>query len=232
MTVPAIAVRNVWKYYGDFAAIRDVTLNVRGGCILALLGRNGAGKTTLLRMMGGLLQPTHGTIEAGNFKDKQRGTKTLIGIVGHGQWLYDDLTAQENLAFFARLYGIERADTKIEHWLEVTALSSFRHTRLGEFSQGMRQRLSIARAFLHEPKILLLDEPWTALDDQAMSFLSSLLLEAHTRQNTIVVCSHQLRETLAVATDLAVIERGRIIFNGPNTDELKVSPQDFYQRIA
>jgi heme exporter protein A len=96
----------------------------------------------------------------------------------------------------------------------------------------MRQRLAIARAFLHEPKILLLDEPWTALDDRAMALLSALLLEAHARGHTIVVCSHQLRETLDVATDLIVIERGRVIFRGPNSDEIKASPQDFYQRIS
>lgn len=232
MTAPAIALRNVWKHYGDFAAVRDVTLDVPEGRILALLGRNGAGKTTLLRMMGGLLRPSRGDIEAGNLKGNRLQAKALIGIVGHGQWLYDDLTAQENLEFFARLYNVEGAAAKIEHWLETTGLAAFRRARLSEFSRGMRQRLAIARAFLHDPKILLLDEPWTALDDRAMALLSSLLLEAHARGHTIVVCSHQLRETLDVATDLAVIERGRVIYRGPNTDELKASPQDFYQRIS
>jgi heme ABC exporter ATP-binding subunit CcmA len=232
MTAPAIALRNVWKHYGDFAAVRDVTLDVPEGRILALLGRNGAGKTTLLRMMGGLLRPSRGEIEAGNLKSDRLQAKALVGIVGHGQWLYDDLTAQENLEFFARLYNVEGAGAKIEHWLEATGLAAFRHARLSEFSRGMRQRLAIARAFLHDPKILLLDEPWTALDDRAMALLSSLLLEAHARGYTIVVCSHQLRETLDVATDLVVIDRGRVIFSGLNTAELKASPQDFYQRIS
>jgi ABC-type multidrug transport system ATPase subunit len=103
MTAPAIAVRNVWKHYGDFAAVRDVTLDVPEGRILALLGRNGAGKTTLLRMMGGLLRPSRGAIETGNLDAAGPAGKALVGMVGHGQWLYEDLTAQENLAFFARL---------------------------------------------------------------------------------------------------------------------------------
>ena len=96
----------------------------------------------------------------------------------------------------------------------------------------MRQRLTVARAFLHDPRILLLDEPWTALDDRAMNLVSSLLLGARSRNRTVVVCSHQLHETLSVATHIAVLERGRLIFRGENTDEFKSSPRDFYQRIS
>jgi len=232
MTSTALHLHGVWKYFGEFAAVRDVTLDVPRGSILALLGRNGAGKTTLLRMMAGLLRPSRGKIEASGPHDDSTQTKALVGMVGHGQWLYEDLTARENLEFFARLYNVEDAAGKIDHWLEATALSAFRNGRLSEFSRGMRQRLAIARAFLHDPPVLLLDEPWTALDDRAMTLLSSLLLEAHSRQHTIVVCSHQLRETLEVATDLAVLDRGRLVFRGVNSDELKASPHDFYQRIS
>ena len=232
MTGTALEIQGVWKFFGEFAAVRDVSLDVPQGRILALLGRNGAGKTTLLRMMAGLLRPSRGKIETRGQDDATVQTKAVVGMVGHGQWLYDDLTAQENLAFFARLYNVADAAGKIDHWLEATALAPFRNSRLSEFSRGMRQRLAIARAFLHDPPILLLDEPWTALDDRAMTLLSSLLLEAHAKQHTIVVCSHQLRETLEVATDLAVLDRGRLIFRGPNNDELRGSPHDFYQRIS
>jgi heme ABC exporter ATP-binding subunit CcmA len=232
MTGTALEVQSVWKFFGEFAAVRDVTLDVPRGRILALLGRNGAGKTTLLRMMAGLLRPSRGKIETRDLNDSAIDPKAVIGMVGHGQWLYEDLTARENLEFFARLYDVEGAAGKIDHWLEATALSPFRNARINEFSRGMRQRLAIARAFLHDPPVLLLDEPWTALDDRAMTLLSSLLLEAHSRQHTIVVCSHQLRETLEVATDLAVLDRGRLIFRGANNDELRGSPHDFYQRIS
>ena len=235
ISVPAISVQGVWKFFGEFPAVRDVTLDVPGGSVLALLGRNGAGKTTLIRMMAGLLRPSKGEIALGGStgNNTKNGGSALppVGVVGHGQWVYEDLTARENLAFFARLYEITNPEKTIDHWLEQVGLWTFRDSRVNEFSRGMRQRLTIARALLHDPEILLLDEPWTALDDRAMDLLSSLLLQAHERQRTVVVCSHQLKETLQVATDLAVLERGRLIFSGANQDTFKSSPHDFYQQI-
>ncbi len=228
MSAAAISLRDVWKYFGDFPAVRGVSLEIPEGVILALLGRNGAGKTTLLRVMGGLLRPSKGEVSVGDARDR----RASIGMVGHGEWIYDDLTAEENLQFFAQLYNVDDAAAKISSWLDTVGLSRFRRSRAGEFSRGMRQRLSIARALLHDPKILLLDEPWTALDDRAVDLLSSLLLDARKQRRTVVVCSHQLREALHIATELAVIDRGRLIFTGPNTDELKSSPEQFYQKIS
>lgn len=231
MSAVAITVRDVWRFFGEFPALRDINLEIPSGRILALLGRNGAGKTTLLRVIAGLLRPSRGEIRSAGLDSNRSNLHASIGIVGHGQWIYEDLTAAENLDFFARLYEIDDRREKIDSWLEATGLSTFRNARVNEFSRGMRQRLAIARAFLHNPPILLLDEPWTALDDRAMNLLSSLLREAHSRHDTIVVCSHQLRETLEIATDLAVLDRGRLVFTGQNSDELKASPHDFYQRI-
>jgi ABC-type multidrug transport system ATPase subunit len=221
MSGPAISVQKVWKYFGDFPAVRDVSFEVGRGTITALLGRNGAGKTTLLRMIAGLSRPSRGELHLGvpGSNPAHRGAR--LGIIGHGQWIYDDLTAEENLHFFASLYGIAEPAATITRWLESTGLASFRRTRAGEFSRGMRQRLAIARAFLHEPEILLLDEPWTALDDRAIDLLSSLLTGAHQKQHTVLVCSHQLTETLQSATHLLVLDRGRLAFAGENSDELK-----------
>ena len=177
MPAPVIIARNVAKYFGDFPALRGVDLEVRSGETLALLGRNGAGKSTLLQLFAGLSRPSDGTIELRvGAEDFRRG----VGVLGHGQWLYDDLTAAENLAFFAQLYAVKDAEAKIDSWLELTGLSRFRDSRVNEFSRGMRQRLAIARAFLHEPRVLLLDEPWTALDDRAIRFLSERMTEAQT----------------------------------------------------
>jgi heme exporter protein A len=241
MSAAAISVRGVWKYFGDFAAVRDVSFEVARGTITALLGRNGAGKTTLLRMIGGLSRPSRGELQlaapgaaavGGDAAEAQpAGNRARLGIIGHGQWIYDDLTAEENLRFFARLYGLAEPAATISKWLETTGLASFRHTRAGEFSRGMRQRLALARAFLHEPEILLLDEPWTALDDRAIDLLSSLLSGAHQKQRTVLVCSHQLTETLQSATHLLVLDRGRLAFAGENREEFKSSPQSFYQRV-
>jgi ABC-type multidrug transport system ATPase subunit len=208
-----------------------VSFDVAAGTITALLGRNGAGKTTLLRMIGGLSRPSRGELRIGDADPRLAAGGAKLGIIGHGQWIYDDLTAEENLQFFARLYGVPDAAATITHWLDATGLGSFRRTRAGEFSRGMRQRLAIARAFLHEPEILLLDEPWTALDDRAIDLLSSLLTGARQKQRTVLVCSHQLSETLGLATHLLVLDRGRLAFAGENSAEFKASPHTFYQSV-
>lgn len=231
MSAAAISVRGVWKFFGDFPAVRDVSFEVGRGTVTALLGRNGAGKTTLLRMIAGLSRPSRGEFQLGPSGADPTDAGARLGIVGHGQWIYDDLTAEENLRFFASLYSVAEPAATIARWLEATGLASFRHTRAGEFSRGMRQRLALARAFLHEPEILLLDEPWTALDDRAIDLLSSLLSDAHQKQRTVLVCSHQLTETLQSATHLLVLDRGRLAFAGENSAELKTSPQNFYQRV-
>ncbi len=229
MSRPAITVHKVFKYFGDFPALRGVSLDAPRGSILALLGRNGAGKTTLLHMFAGLSQPSTGTVQVGDGETLDFRRK--VGYVGHGQWLYDDLTAEENLKFFAGLYGVTDVDARIDRWLEQTGLSRFRRSRVNEFSRGMRQRLAIARAFLHEPEILLLDEPWTALDDRAIDFLSQKIVAARAGGTTVVVCSHQLREALQIATELAVLDRGRLIFRGPADADLKAHPDQLYERI-
>jgi len=231
MSEPAISIQNVWKFFGDFAAVRDVSLEIPPGTILALLGRNGAGKTTMLRMMAGLSRPSRGEISvSGREWGKQNSSN--IGVVGHGEWIYNDLSARENLEFFGRLYKVDDLDGAVGRWLETVGLSRFRNSRVSEFSRGMRQRLAIARAFLHDPRVLLLDEPWTALDDRATQLLSSLLRDAQSRGGSVVVCSHQLREALEVATRVAVIDRGKLIFQGPNSDDFKAAPEDFYQKIS
>lgn len=228
MSEPAIVVRDVFKYFGDFPALRGVSLEAEQGAILALLGRNGAGKTTLLNLFAGLSRPSSGTVVLGGASGAE--LRRQVGFVGHGQWLYDDLTAEENLRFFGALYDVDDLDGRIARWLTETGLERFRGSRVNEFSRGMRQRLAIARAFLHDPRILLLDEPWTALDDRAIGFLSERILEARKAGVTVVVCSHQLREALEVATDVAVLDRGKVAFRGPATTDLKERPDELYER--
>ncbi len=234
MSEAAISLDGVWKYFGHFAAVRGVSFDVPEGSILALLGRNGAGKTTLLRMIAGLLRPSKGAIRLlengdGNPDPQRTGA---IGVVGHGEWIYEDLTARENLEFFAKLYAVRNPAETAGRWLETVGLARFADFRANEFSRGMRQRLTIARALLHNPRVLLLDEPWTALDDRAVSLLASLLLDAHSRNCTVVVCSHQLREALQLATDIVAIDAGKVIFQGPNSPDIKQQPDDFYETIS
>ena len=232
MSASAIALRDVWKFFGEFPAVRSLSLEIPSQGIIALLGRNGAGKTTVLRMIAGLLRPSRGEILIGGAPADHEKHAASIGMVGHGQWLYDDLTCREILAFFARLYDVPSAPERIEHWIREVGLWTFRDSRVNQLSRGMRQRLTIARAMLHSPAILLLDEPWTSLDDRAMDLLSSLLLRAQSENHTVLVSSHQLKETLQIATHLAVVDRGRLVFNGPNRDEFRQSPHELYQRIS
>ncbi len=231
MSDPALSLRGVTKFFGDFPAIRGVNLEIARGRTLALLGRNGAGKTTLLHMLAGLSEPTDGSISLGLGTD-EGDLRQRVGLVGHGLWLYDDLTAAENLRFFGELYGVNDIPASTAKWLERTGLKRFHDARVAGFSRGMRQRLAIARAFLHEPDLLLLDEPWTALDDRAIAFLSQLIRDAREEGRTVVVCSHQLREALEIADEIALLDRGRVAWRGPNDDELRARPETLYDRIS
>ncbi len=231
MSEPAIVLRGVSKFFGDYPALRNVDLEIGSGRVLAMLGRNGAGKTTLLRILAGLSAPSRGEISFPASGTEVRARRSSIGMVGHGDWIYDELTAEENLRFFCRLYGVPDPNRAIERWLQRVGLERFRRSRADQYSRGMRQRLTIARAFLHDPAIVLLDEPWTALDDRAMELLSALVRETQAAGRTVVICSHQLREALDVADDVALLHRGRIVYRGPNEDSLRRRPQSLYERI-
>ena len=223
-TSNALDVEGVYKYYGDFPALRDVGFRVSRGSTVAVLGRNGAGKTTLLRIVAGLSKPSQGRVRilgrearggAGNDAARAR-----IGVLGHGISLYDELTAFENLALFARLYAIDNPRQRAEQWLDRVGLDRVRDGLVREFSRGMRQRLAVARTFLHDPEVLLFDEPFTALDDRAIGLLQSLLADAHARGRTILMSTHQLREALELATHVALIRRGQIAYFGERRQEM------------
>lgn len=231
MSEPAILASGVSKYFGDFPAVLDVSLEVAPGRVLAMLGRNGAGKTTLLRMFAGLSRPTQGDISFPASSGGPDDRLGRIGIVGHGTWIYDDLTAEENLRFFCKLYKVPEAGSVVAEWLSRVGLERFRHSRAGEYSRGMRQRLTIARAFLHKPEVLLLDEPWTSLDDRAVELLSSLVETAREANSAVVICSHQLREAIAVADEVALLHRGRLAYRGPVDGDLRNAPQSLYERL-
>lgn len=231
MSEPAIRARRVAKYFGDFPALREVDLDVRPGRVLALLGRNGAGKTTLLRILAGLSAPSAGEVSFPAADAGNRDRHGRIGVVSHGAWIYDELTAAENLRFFCGLYGMADPGPVVAAWLARVGLERFRDSRVAEFSRGMRQRLTIARAFLHEPDILLLDEPWTALDDRATQLLSALLDQARREGRSVVICSHQLREAFEIADEVALLHRGRLVFRGEIDASLRAHPQSLYERL-
>ncbi len=215
-----VQVESVWKFYGDFPALRDISFAVEPGACMALLGRNGAGKTTLLKIVAGLSRPNRGHVKVCGTETRDRMTRHAIGILGHGISLYDELSAYENLKLFASIYGLEDPARAAMDWLERTGLDKVKDGLVREFSRGMRQRLAVGRAFLHDPAVLLLDEPFTALDDRAIALLQSLLRDAIRDGRTIVISTHQLREALELATHVALLVRGRLAYTGERTEEM------------
>ncbi len=225
----ALAVEAVWKFYGDYPALRDIRFTVEPGQCIALLGRNGAGKTTLIRILAGLSRPTKGSVRLFGQDAGNRATRAQVGIIGHGIGIYDELSALENLKLFAGLYALPSPARVAAEWLERTGLDRVKDGLVREFSRGMRQRLAVARAFLHNPQLLLLDEPFTALDDRAIALLQGLLRDALHEGRTVLMSTHQLREAMELATHVALINRGRLAYTGERSPEMLADPGYLYR---
>jgi len=227
MSAPAVAAAGVWKFFGDYPALRDVSFGLEPGECLALLGRNGAGKTTLLRILGGLSGASKGDVRIDGADVRASATRQRIGWLGHSIGLYDELTARENLRTFGSLYDVTPA--MVSDWLERVNLTHVADSPVREYSRGMRQRLAVARAFLHGPAILLLDEPFTSLDDKAIALLQSLLAAARGRGATIILSTHQIREAMELASKVALLDRGKLVHFGERTAEMVNDPGYLYR---
>ena len=227
-----VAVEGVWKYFGDFPALRDVSAAVSPGACLALLGRNGAGKTTLLRILAGLSAPSRGGVKLLGEEARSDAARRRTGYLGHGIGVYEELSAIENLLLFARVYGVADPPSAARPWLERTDLDRVGDSPVREFSRGMRQRLAVARAFLHSPDLLLLDEPFTSLDDRAIALLQSLVREALARGATVVMSTHQLREALDLASQVCLLVRGQTAYQGERTPEMLADPGWLYRHYG
>jgi heme ABC exporter ATP-binding subunit CcmA len=227
--VHAIEAAAVSKFFGDYAALRNVSFTAPPGAVIALLGRNGAGKTTLLKILAGLSRPTQGQVRIFGKDSRDPETRQKVGVLGHGIGVYDELSAFENLRLFAELYGLPHPKQIAMEWLERTDLARVKDGLAREFSRGMRQRLAVARAFLHRPHLLLFDEPFTALDDRAIGLLQGLLKQARDEGKTIVMSTHQIREAMELATNVVLIARGKLIHAGPRTQEMLADPGYLYR---
>ncbi len=211
---PAVEVKNLWKAYGHVEALRGVHLNVAEGSFLTIFGPNGAGKTTLMKVLATLARPSEGSVFVGGYdvtKDAGR-VRRLVGVISHNTYLYPQLTAMENLAFYGRMYGLKRVQDRSGELLQQMGLSGRRHDRVGTFSRGMQQRLSVARALLHEPTLLLLDEPYTGLDQHASRVLGRVLEGLRDGHRTVVMTTHNLQEGLESCDRVAILVNGRLVF--------------------
>jgi heme exporter protein A len=214
-----IEVRKLTKTFGLNPVLRGLELDVARGEFLTLLGPNGSGKTTLLRILAALARPTSGTVRIGGWELPKEAdyVRAQLGVVSHLPLLYDTLTAEENLLFFARLYDLP-ADTRrlrVQTVLERVGLHRRARDVVRTYSRGMQQRLAIARAILHNPAVLLLDEPYTGLDQDAAALLDDLLREVAVSGRTVVMTTHDLLRGHALADRIAILSRGKIAFDAP-----------------
>ena len=225
----AIETEGLWKFYGDYPALRNLSFQLQEGACCALLGRNGAGKTTLLRIMAGLSPFQRGSVRLFGGAPRSDEARRQMGFLGHGIGVYEDLSARENLLFFSRIANVSAGSAVVGTWLERVGLARVADMPVRQFSRGMRQRLALARTFLHRPRTLLLDEPFTSLDDRAIAMLSELLAEARTGGATIMLSTHQLREALVIASHVALMENGRLRYTGERTREMLDDPGFLYR---
>lgn len=199
------------KFYGQKLVFKDVSLELEAGSILLLAGPNGAGKSTLLKLMAGLARPSAGSVEL-------RIPLERLGFLGHQSFLYPDLTGLENLRFWTRLYGRDADEAALNAALERVEMSFAAHERAGRYSRGMLQRLSLARVFLLEPSLLLLDEPATGLDRASNAILHREILAARERGAAMVWVSHSLGQDLPLADRVLEIRKNRPAYLGPAAD--------------
>lgn len=207
-----VQIEKVEKWFGRTNALEGITLTVRPGDFMVLLGRNGAGKSTLLRVMARMLKPNSGKVEICGFDvrhDPER-VRQRLGFVAHSSYLYRHLTARENLRFFARLYNLENIDQKIQEALGWVGLEQSADRQVLGFSRGMQQRLAIARATLHRPEILLMDEPFSGLDLEAAELLTQWMKSFVSAAKTIVMATHDLEQGLSGVNRWVFLEKGRI----------------------
>ncbi len=222
-SAPVIEVRGLVKTFGLYPVLRGLDLEVAHGEFVTLLGPNGSGKTTLLRILSGLARPTAGVVRVGGWELPAEATfvRARLGVVSHLPLLYDTLTAEENLLFFARLYNLpkETRRERVAAMLERVGLHHRAHDVVQTFSRGMQQRLAIARAILHDPAVLLLDEPYTGLDQDAAALLDRLLREVAVSGRTVLMTTHDLQRGHALADRVAILSRGKIAHSA-RTDTL------------
>lgn len=208
-----IEVHRLVKRYGLKTVLSDLNFQVTQGEFVALLGPNGAGKTTFLRILASLSRPAFGEVRIAGFRLPQQASKVRrrLGIVSHLPLLYGDLTAEENLRFYAKLYSLSNMEVRVAEVLELVGLAPRRRDLVRTFSRGMQQRLAIGRAVLHDPEVMLLDEPHTGLDQEASAMLDQVLREVAVRGRTVVMTSHDLARAGDLADRFDILSKGRIV---------------------
>ncbi len=233
MAKPLIVVNDLYKRYGRKNVLKGVDLTVAEGEVMALLGANGAGKTTLMRIVAGLVKPSRGDVALSGVSLNKAGAelRRYIGLVSHLPLLYDNLSGLENLAFFARLYDMQQPDDRIEAVLRAVDLWQRRRDLVRTYSRGMIQRLAIARAILHDPPVLLLDEPDTGLDQSSSQMLHDLIRRLGATNRAILLSTHNLDRALEWADSICLLNDGKIVQQATTTSLSGASLRALYTEI-
>ena len=212
---PAISIKNVKKTLGNQEILKGISFNVEMGDIFGYLGPNGAGKTTTIRILLGLFQADFGKLEILGQDIKLNETRKKIGFVLEADGLYDNMTAEENMEYYARIYGLFKANKRIYELLDMVELGNRAKDRVNTYSKGMRQRLALARAMVHDPEVLVLDEPTSGVDPSGQIEIRQIMIDmAHKKNKTIFLSSHNLDEVQRICNRIALIDRGEIKLYG------------------
>jgi len=226
-----ITVKKLVKRFGLKPVLRGVDFEVQPGEFVALLGPNGAGKTTFLRILASLSRPTLGEVSIAGYQlpNQASQVRARLGVVSHLPLLYGDLTAEENLRFYGRMYGLTDLEQRITEVLEMVGLEARRRDLVRTFSRGMQQRLAIGRAVLHDPEVILFDEPYTGLDQDASSMLDEVLKTVAAKGRTVVMTSHDLARAEDLATRFDILSRGVITATATRKQLKKSNLLSFYK---
>ena len=229
-----IEVRRLVKTFGLKPVLRGLDFRAVPGEFVALLGPNGAGKTTMLRILSSLSRPTLGEVRVAGYSlpGQASEVRRLLGVVSHQPLLYGELTAEENLRFYARMYGLSDGARRALQALESVGLAARRRDLVRQFSRGMQQRLAIGRALLHDPQVMLLDEPYTGLDQDASAMLDELLRHVAAGGRTVVMTSHDLPRAADLATRIDVLSRGVIAASVPQAQITSAGLIELYRKVT
>ena len=227
-----ITVKKLVKRFGLKTVLRGVDFEVQPGEFVALLGPNGAGKTTFLRILASLSRPTLGEVNIAGYQlpNQASQVRARLGVVSHLPLLYGDLTAEENLRFYGRMYGLTDLEQRISEVLKMVGLEARRRDLVRTFSRGMQQRLAIGRAVLHDPDVVLFDEPYTGLDQDASSMLDEVLKTVAAKGRTVVMTSHDLARAEDLATRFDILSRGVISASASQKELRKTNLLSFYKQ--
>ena len=220
MSDAIVCVQGVTKRYAHAWALRGIEFEALAGRCLGLFGANGAGKTTLLKILATLTRPSAGSVSICGYDALRQPEKIrpLLGVLGHRTFLYGELSARENLRFYGRLFGVADCEARARSLLEAVGLDPDTRQLVRTYSRGMQQRVAIARVLMHQPPLLLLDEPFTGLDPHATARLQTLLQELRRDDHTIIFSTHDLARGLAVCDDILIQSRGKIVYQGVAAD--------------